>query len=100
MELQDVDLKTLIEKETGQHFNKQGYIKCPFHNEKTPSLSVKFFPDRNKEKFRCWGCDKQGDAIDFIMEFKGIDYIKAREYLGLSVKKALGKNYMRKQNLI
>lgn len=88
MELQDIDLKTLIERETGQHFNKQGYIKCPFHNEKTPSLSVKFFPDRNKEKFRCWGCDKQGDAIDFIREFKGIDYIKAREYLGLSVEKS------------
>ncbi|MCD2345793.1 CHC2 zinc finger domain-containing protein [Clostridium guangxiense] len=88
MELQDIDLKTLIERETGQHFNKQGYIKCPFHNEKTPSLSVKFFPDKNKEKFRCWGCDKQGDAIDFIMELKGIDYIKAREYLGLSVEKS------------
>lgn len=89
MELQDIDLKTLIERETGQHFNKQGYIKCPFHNEKTPSLSVKFFPDKNKEKFRCWGCDKQGDALDFIMELKGIDYIKAREYLGLSVEKSL-----------
>lgn len=88
MELQDIDLKTLIERETGQHFNKQGYIKCPFHNEKTPSLSVKFFPDKNKEKFRCWGCEKQGDAIDFIMELKGIDYIKAREYLGLSVEKS------------
>lgn len=84
MELQDIDLKEIIERETGEHFNKQGYIRCPFHNEKTPSLSIKFYPDKNKWKFKCFGCDSSGDAIDFIKGFKGVDYEKAREYLGLT----------------
>lgn len=87
-ELQDIDLKQLIEEETGERFNKEGYIKCPFHNEKTPSMSIKFFPDRNKYKFMCWGCNEQGDAIDFISKLKGLDYKAAREYLGMENEKS------------
>lgn len=89
MELQDIDLKELIERETLERFNKQGYIKCPFHSEKSPSLSVKFFPDANKERYKCWGCSETGDAIDFIMKLKNIDYVAAREYLGLTVEKSI-----------
>lgn len=85
--LTDIKLKELIEQETGEKFNSKNYIICPFHNEKTASLSVKFYSDANKERFKCFGCDESGDAIDFIMKFKGIDYVKAREYLGLSVEK-------------
>lgn len=80
-ELQDIDLKSLIEAETGEKFNKEGYIKCPFHTEKSPSLSIKFFPDRNKYKFMCWGCNEQGDALDFIMKLRKLGYKEAREYL-------------------
>lgn len=89
MELQDIDLKETIEKETGEKFNNKGYIKCPFHGEKTPSLSIKFHPDKNKYKFKCFGCDEGGDVIDFITKFKGIDYITARQYLSLSLEKTL-----------
>ncbi|MCH3962675.1 MAG: CHC2 zinc finger domain-containing protein [Clostridium sp.] len=88
MELQDIDLKNLIERETGEHFNRQGYIKCPFHNEKTPSLAVKFYPDANKQRFKCFGCSTSGDSIDFIMKFKNMAYEQAREYLGLTVEKS------------
>ena len=88
MELQDINLKDLIEKETGEKFNREGYIKCPFHNEKTPSMSVKFFPDSNKEKFMCWGCNESGDAIDFISKIKNLKFNEARKYLGMEVKKS------------
>ncbi|EHN14125.1 CHC2 zinc finger domain-containing protein [Clostridium sporogenes] len=88
MELQDIDLRDLIENETGEKFNKQGYIKCPFHTEKTPSLRVKFNPDTNKDFFKCFGCSECGDAIDFIIKYKNLNYTKAREYLGLSVEKS------------
>lgn len=88
MELQDIDLINLIERETGEHFNRKGYIKCPFHSEKTPSLAVKFYPDANKQRFKCFGCDASGDAIDFIMELKNMAYEQAREYLGLTVEKS------------
>lgn len=87
MELQDIDLKELIENETGEKFNKQGYLKCPFHNEKTPSLRVKFFSDKNKEQFHCFGCSEHGDVLDFVAKFRGLDYLKSKEYLGLEVEK-------------
>ncbi|NFH91948.1 DNA primase [Clostridium botulinum] len=87
-ELQDIDLKQLVEQETGEKFNREGYIKCPFHSEKTPSMSVKFIPNANKQRYKCWGCGAVGDAIDFIMNFKGMEYNKAREYLGLEVEKS------------
>lgn len=88
MEIQDIDLKELIENETGERFNRQGYINCPFHGEKTPSLSVKFHSDKNKWKFKCFGCGTSGDAIDFITYLKGIDFIEAKKYLGLEVEKS------------
>lgn len=96
MDIHDIDLKNLIEKETGETFNKQGYIRCPFHSEKTPSLSIKFFPDKNKYKFKCFGCGEVGDAIDFIMKLKGIDYVQAREYLGLSVERSVQEEQIEK----
>lgn len=83
LDLHEISLKNLIENETSEKFNNQGYIKCPFHQEKTPSLSVKFHPDANKERFKCFGCDTSGDAIDFIMQYKNLDYKAAREYLGM-----------------
>lgn len=88
-ELQDIDLKTLIESETGNRFNNRGYANCPFHNEKSPSMSIKFNSNTNKDKFKCWGCETSGDAIDFIMKLKGMDYKAAREYLGLENKKSV-----------
>jgi len=86
-ELTDINLKDLIERETGDKFNRQNKIKCCFHSDKTASLSVKFNSDANKYIFKCFGCSIFGDAIDFIKEYKNLDYIKAREYLGLTTEK-------------
>lgn len=80
----DIDLKSLIENETGNFFDKKGFIKCPFHNEKTASMSIKFFPDANKQKFKCFGCEEVGDAIDFIQKIKGFNYTEARKYLDIA----------------
>ncbi|WLF70456.1 CHC2 zinc finger domain-containing protein [Clostridium septicum] len=88
MDIGDINLKELIERETGNKFNRQGYIPCPFHNEKTPSLSVKFHPNINKYKFKCFGCDVGGDSIDFISNFKGIDFNASKKYLGMEVHKS------------
>lgn len=41
--------------------------RCPWHNDKTPSLT--FFPDG---KFKCFGCNKTGDAIDVVRFTYGI----------------------------
>ena len=36
---------------------------CPFHQEKTPSFSV----SPSKQRFYCYGCEKGGNVIDFVM---------------------------------
>lgn len=48
---------------------------CPFHEEKTPSFSL----NSNKGLFYCFGCQKGGDAIKFVMEYEKLDYKEAVE---------------------
>ncbi|RUO31073.1 DNA primase [Aliidiomarina soli] len=50
---------------------------CPFHNEKSPSFTVA--PD--KQFYHCFGCGAHGNAIDFIMEYDGLDFPDAVEEL-------------------
>ncbi len=38
----------------GLNLNKSGKCLCPFHSEKTPSLSI----SANKQIWKCFGCDK------------------------------------------
>ncbi|MFH1005805.1 MAG: DNA primase [Bacteroidota bacterium] len=50
---------------------------CPFHNEKTPSFNVN--PGRNI--YKCFGCGKGGDAVNFMMEHEKMNYPEALRYL-------------------
>jgi DNA primase catalytic core len=50
---------------------------CPFHDEKTPSFSVS--PDRGT--YHCFGCGVGGDAISFVRETEGLDFVAAVEWL-------------------
>lgn len=49
----------------------------PFTNEKTPS----FYVSPSKEIYKCFSSGKGGDAISFIMELEGINYIEALKFL-------------------
>jgi DNA primase len=50
---------------------------CPFHNEKTPSFSV----SPAKGIYKCFGCGKAGNSVNFIMEHDGLGYIEALKSL-------------------
>ena len=50
---------------------------CPFHAEKTPSFSV---VDDNGF-YHCFGCGVHGDAISFLREMDGLEFMEAVERL-------------------
>ena len=46
---------------------------CPFHGEKSPSFTV----SPSKQFFHCFGCGKNGNAIGFLMEHSGMNFVEA-----------------------
>jgi len=50
---------------------------CPFHNEKTPSFTV----STSKGIYKCFGCGKGGNPVNFIMEHENLSYYEALRYL-------------------
>ena len=50
---------------------------CPFHNEKTPSFVV--YPETRS--FYCFGCQKGGDVISFVMDEEHLSYLEAVKQL-------------------
>jgi DNA primase len=50
---------------------------CPFHDERTPSFSV----NAEEKLFYCFGCQAKGDAIGFVEQADGLDFVDAVEQL-------------------
>jgi len=67
-----VEAKTRLRKVGGRYTGL-----CPFHEERTPSFSVS--PDRGT--YHCFGCGVGGDAISFVRETEGLDFVGAIEWL-------------------
>ncbi len=84
------------------HLKKRGVNflgLCPFHNEKTPSFTV----SPAKEIFKCFGCGKVGNSVNFIMEHEHLTYPEALKYLAKKyhievIEKELTKEELEKQN--
>jgi len=72
---------------------------CPFHNEKTPSFTV----SPSKEIFKCFGCGKVGNSVNFVMEHEHLTYPEALKFLAKKyhieiVEKELTQEEIEKQN--
>jgi DNA primase len=62
------------------HLQKKGnryWGLCPFHQEKTPSFSV----TPEKGIFYCFGCQKGGGLIQFVMDVERLSFLEAVEVL-------------------
>ncbi len=59
--------------------NGKGYMgHCPFHEDKTASLSV----TPGKNLFQCFGCGAGGDVIRFVELYDRVDFKEAVKQLG------------------
>lgn len=82
-----------IAERNGFHANRTGFIECPFHNEKTPSL--KLYEDGH---WYCFGCGQGGSSVDFAMRLYGVSALEAVRrldsdfHLGLELDRPLNRN--------
>ena len=58
----------------GIEVKRNGMCRCPFHDDKTPSMKV-------DERFHCFGCGADGDVIDFVSRLKAIGIKDAAQCL-------------------
>lgn len=61
---------------------KHGFMCCPFHGEKAPSLKV--YPQTGG--WHCFGCERGGSVVDFVMEHENCDFRTAV----IAIDRALG----------
>ena len=58
----------------GLKVGRNGMVCCPFHNDKTPSMKV-------DERYHCFGCQADGDVIDFTARLFGLSTLDAAKKL-------------------
>lgn len=59
-----------------QHNGSRHVARCPFHDDRTPSLFI--FPDGG---WRCFGCQAHGDAVDLVAKLHNLRPIEAARVL-------------------
>jgi len=81
--IKKIDIKTLIEKETGLTFDKHNKLsQCPFCKSGTgPNKSSAFSVNIEKNIFKCFSCDKSGNAIEFVKYKQNIESVNAIQYI-------------------
>jgi DNA primase catalytic core len=62
LDIVDIIQRHVILKKSGRNYTG----KCPFHNDKSPSMNV----SREKGIFKCFACGVGGDALTFIMRLR------------------------------
>ena len=69
MEITDIKQQLSLESVL-QFYNlkpdKNNMLRCPFHEDNTASLQVSF----SQNKYKCHGCDKKGDVIQFVQDYE------------------------------
>lgn len=73
-----IEVKDIIQDFVSLKKRGVNYIGlCPFHNEKTPSFTV----SPSKNIYKCFGCGRGGNGIDFLIEHEAYTYPEALRYV-------------------
>lgn len=55
----------------GYTADRKGFICCPFHEEKTPSMRI------YEKDYHCFGCGEHGDVITFVQKLFNLSFQEA-----------------------
>lgn len=73
---------------------------CPFHLEKTPSFNV----SPTKGIYKCFGCARSGNAVQFMMEHESMTFPEAIRYLAkkfsINIEETVPTEEVRQENLL
>ena len=80
--LNRVDIVEVIDSRVPLKKKGREYLACcPFHGEKTASFSV----SSSKQFYHCFGCQKSGNAVGFLMDYDHMEFVEAIESLAHSL---------------
>lgn len=69
---------------------RQFVARCPWHEDRRPSLTV----NQQRQTWKCWVCDIGGDIFSYVMRRDGVDFPGALQILaeraGIDVQSARG----------
>src|SRR4051794_34278390 len=69
-----VDLVALISRYvTLSRKGRDWWAVCPFHADKNPSFKV----DQGRGRYHCFGCDADGDVLDFVCAIERVGVAEA-----------------------
>lgn len=75
---QENDIVDIISENVRLKKSGRNYVGlCPFHNDKSPSLSV----SQEKQIYKCFSCGEAGNVITFVMKYKKLTFQEATKYL-------------------
>ena len=85
--------KTVTARQAAEYYglqvNRSGMCRCPFHNDRHPSMKV-------DKRFHCFGCGADGDVIHFTAKLFGLSNKEAARKLandfGIRVRKGRAPN--------
>jgi len=66
VDIVDVIGATLELQPQGRNF----VTRCPWHNDRRPSMTV----NQERQTWKCWPCDIGGDVYSFVMRRDGVDF--------------------------
>lgn len=72
-------LPDIVAENVTLHRSGNGYVGCcPFHGDKSPSLHL-YAPtsDTNFWTYKCYGCGKSGDSIQYLIERDDLNFNEA-----------------------
>ena len=93
--LAKVDIVDIIDEQVPLKKGGANYMACcPFHKEKSPSFSV----SPQKQFYHCFGCGAHGSAIGFIMEYQGLSFTEAVQFLADRVGMTVPRTHGREEN--
>jgi 5S rRNA maturation endonuclease (ribonuclease M5) len=84
--LEHLDLVRLVELAGTELTSKSGRNEyrgaCPIHGGNNPTAFQIYRDNNNRQRWRCWsGCDRGGDAIDFVMATENLTFMETVQWL-------------------